>query len=103
MLYQVCRGWTGFELTLVVTGIYYTASWKANYHTITTTTASFFKCGIGLIVQYGIGLIVQYGISLIVQYQCLNFLFIILDLVAIFFWKQIYTQINVKDTVYVIV
>ena len=95
MLYQVCRGWTGFELTLVVTGIYYTASWKANYHTITTTTASFFKCGIGLIVQY--------GISLIVQYQCLNFLFIILDLVAIFFWKQIYTQINVKDTVYVIV
>ena len=40
MLYQVHLVWAGFELTtLVAIGTDYIINYKANYHTITTTTA----------------------------------------------------------------
>ena len=41
MLYRVHIVWTGFEFTtLVVIGTDYIGSYKSNYHTITTTSAS---------------------------------------------------------------
>jgi len=40
MLYRVHLAWAGFQLiTSVVIGTDCTGSWKANYHTITTTKA----------------------------------------------------------------
>jgi hypothetical protein len=42
MLYRVHLTWEGFELTtLVIIGTDCTGSWKANYHTITTTTTPY--------------------------------------------------------------
>ena len=43
MLYRVHLAWTGFKhKTLLVIVTYCIGSYESNYHTITTTTASFF-------------------------------------------------------------